>query len=93
MTELNNCKPRSIKIKNDNIIEIGDTSNFSEYISGGIIFNVKVPEKVKFESFKERVENPYKEGEEYKDPLDFLNVNIQEIVHIEYYHYFIFMIK
>ena len=81
MTELNNCKPRSIKITND-IIEIGDTSEFSDYISGGIIFNVKSPEKIKFESFKERVENPYKEGEEYKDPLDFLNVNIQEILHI-----------
>ena len=81
MVELNNCSPMKIKI-NDDIIEIGDTSNFSDYISGGILFNVKVPKILKFESFKERVENPIKEGEEYNDPLDFSNPNIQEILRL-----------
>ena len=81
MTELNNCQPIKIKINGDSI-EIGDTSNFSDYISGGIIFNVKIPKLLNFESFKERVEIPLKEGEEYNDPLDFLNLNIQEILHI-----------
>ena len=81
MTELNNCSPMKIKI-NDNKIEIGDTSNFSDYISGGILFNVKVPKILKFESFQERVENPIKEGEEYNDPLDFSNPNIQEILRL-----------
>ena len=81
MDELNNCSPMKIKI-NDDKIEIGDTSNFSDYISGGILFNVKVPKILKFESFKDRVENPIKEGEEYNDPLDFSNPNIQEILRL-----------
>ena len=81
MVELNNCSPMKIKI-NDDKIEIGDTSNFSDYISGGILFNVKVPKILKFESFKDRVENPIKEGEEYNDPLDFSNPNIQEILRL-----------
>ena len=81
MEELNNCPPRKIKI-NGNIIEIGDTSNFSDYIRGGILFNVKLTKTLNFESFKERVEFPIKEGEEYNDPLDFVNVNVQEILAI-----------
>ena len=81
MVELNNCFPMKIKINEDKI-EIGDTSNFSDYISGGILFNVKIPKILKFESFKERVENPIKEREEYNDPLDFSNPNIQEILRL-----------
>ena len=81
MVELNNCSPKKIKI-NENIIEIDDTSNFSDYIQGGSIFNVKIKKSLKFESFKERVEEPFKEGEEYNDTLDFLNPNIQEILGI-----------
>lgn len=81
MTELNNCKPMKIKIDGD-IIEIGDTSKFSDYISGGVLFNVKEPKTINFESFKERVNEPIKEGEEYNDPLDFANPNIQEILRI-----------
>ena len=81
MTELNNCLPRKIKIKG-NIIEIGDTSNFSDYKSGGILYNVKIPKILNFESFKERINEPLKEGEKYKVPLDFLNINIQDILGI-----------
>ena len=81
MTELNNCSPINIQI-NGNIIEIGDTSEFSDYIRGGILFNVKKPKYLNFESFKKRIELPIKEGEEYNDPLDFLNPNIQEILRI-----------
>ena len=81
MTELNNCTPLKIQV-NGNIIEIGDTSNYSDYKRGGIIFNVKKPKSFTFDSFKERLEEPIKEGEEYNDPLDFLNPNIQEILRI-----------
>ena len=81
MTELNQCSPKKIKI-NGNIIEIDDTSKFSEYKRGGILYNVKVPKVVNFDSFKERIEEPIKEGEEYYEPLDFLNPNIQEILMI-----------
>ncbi len=65
MTELNICSPIKIKQIYENIIEIGDTSNFSDYISGGIIYNVKLPTNLNFESFKKRVEEPIKENEEY----------------------------
>ena len=41
-----------------------------------------MPKKIKFQSFKERIEEPYKDGELYNDPLDFLNINIQELIHI-----------
>ena len=81
MTELNNCLPRKIKISG-NIIEIGDTSNFSDYKSGGILYNVKIPKILNFESFKSRINEPLKEGEKYKIPLDYLNVNIQDILGI-----------
>ena len=81
MTELNNCTPLKIQA-NGNIIEIGDTSNYSDYKRGGIIFNVKKQKSFTFDSFKERLEEPIKEGEEYNDPLDFLNPNIQEILQI-----------
>ena len=81
MTELNNCSPKKIKI-NENIIEIDDTSKFSDYISGGVLFNVKVPKVIHFECFKERLEIPIKEGEEYNAPLDSANPNNQEILGI-----------
>ena len=81
MTELNNCSPIKIRVNGD-VIEIGDTSNFSDYTCGGVLFNVKLPKTMNFEPFGSRVEIPIKEGEEYNDPLDFLNINIQEILHI-----------
>ena len=81
MTELNNCSPIKIRVNGD-VIEIGDTSNFSDYTCGGVLFNVKLPKTMNFEPFESRVEIPIKEGEEYNDPLDFLNINIQEILHI-----------
>ena len=81
MTELNNCSPIKIRVNGDSI-EIGDTSKFSDYTCGGVLFNVKIPKTMNFEPFKSRVEIPIKEGEEYNDPLDFLNINIQEILHI-----------
>lgn len=61
MIELNNCDPRKIRI-NGEIIEIGDTSQFSDYKSGGVIYNIKLNKKISFESFKERIEIPFKEG-------------------------------
>ena len=81
MNELNNCSPIKIKI-NGNIIEIGDTSKYSDYKRGGILFNVKTQKSLNFDSFLERLEVPIKEGEDYNDPLDFLNPNIQEILRI-----------
>ena len=81
MVELNNSNPRQIKIKGETI-EIGDTSQFSEYKSGGTIFNIKLNKKISFESFAERIEIPIKESEPYNNPIDIININIQEILHI-----------
>ena len=83
MTELNNCTPIKIKINHDNrnIIEIVDTSNFSDYISGGVLFNVKQPKTINFESFEKRLEEPIKEREEYRGQID-SNPNIKEILGI-----------
>ena len=82
MTELNDNEPRKIKILNSKTIEIGDTSKFSHYISGGTMTNVKIPEKMRFDSFENSIEDPIKEGEPYPEPLDYLNANLNEILHI-----------
>ena len=82
MTELNNITPFKIRYIHENIIEICDTSKFSDYIRGGTIYNVKLPKIIKFDSFKERIEEPIKENEKYVDPMDLKNINIQEILRI-----------
>ena len=45
MTELNKCEPITIKVLTNNSLKIGDTSNFSEYISGGIMTQIKQKKK------------------------------------------------
>uniref|UniRef100_A0A670Z9D8 Ubiquitin like modifier activating enzyme 7 n=1 Tax=Pseudonaja textilis TaxID=8673 RepID=A0A670Z9D8_PSETE len=45
MTQLNGSKPRQICVKGKNTLEIGDTSSFSPYQHGGIITQVKMPQK------------------------------------------------
>ena len=82
MTELNDNDPCKIKILNNKTIEIGDTSKLSDYISGGTMTNVKIPEIMEFESFEKSLKDPIKEGEPYPEPLDYLNVNLNEILHI-----------
>ena len=82
MTELNNCSPMNIKILSDNTIEIGDTSNFSDYISGGIIYEVKYPIEYHFKSLEERFEIPYSEEEDIPEQIDFSKTNTNEMIHI-----------
>lgn len=48
MTELNNCEPRKVKVVGPEAFSIGDTSDLSEYIGGGICTQVIVPELVHF---------------------------------------------
>ena len=53
MTELNGCEPRKIKVLGPYTFSIGDTSSFSDYVSGGIVAQVKMPKTIKFvSSFK-----------------------------------------
>ncbi|CAH8485598.1 unnamed protein product [Dicrocoelium dendriticum] len=48
MLELNNCQPRKISVVGPDAFTIGDTSTFSDYISGGICTKVKMPRKMTF---------------------------------------------
>ena len=82
MVELNNCEPMNIKIISNDTIEIGDTSKFSDYISGGIMTEVKCKKILKFNSLDERFEIPYREEEGFPEQIDSSKVNINEIIHI-----------
>lgn len=48
MAELNGCEPRKVIVKGPYTYSIGDTSNFSEYKSGGIFTQVKMPKILEF---------------------------------------------
>ncbi len=50
MTELNGCAPRKIKVLGPYTFSIGDTSGMSDYTRGGIVTQVKMPQKVSFVS-------------------------------------------
>lgn len=58
MTELNGCEPRKIKVLGPYTFSIGDTSNLSEYVRGGIVSQVKMPKIVNFKSLRESINQP-----------------------------------
>ncbi|GJE84100.1 ubiquitin activating enzyme [Phanerochaete sordida] len=58
MTELNGCEPRKVTVKGPYTFSIGDTSNFSEYKTGGIFTQVKMPKILEFKSLRESLKNP-----------------------------------
>ncbi|XP_032819064.1 ubiquitin-like modifier-activating enzyme 1 isoform X3 [Petromyzon marinus] len=58
MTELNNCKPREIKVLGPYTFSIGDTSGFSDYKRGGIATQVKMPKKISFKTFSKALAEP-----------------------------------
>jgi len=51
MTELNGCEPRKISVLGPYTFSIGDTSNLSDYVSGGLFHQVKQPKTLNFVSF------------------------------------------
>ncbi len=51
MVELNNCSPRTVKVLGPYTFSIGDTTNLSDYIRGGIAIQDKTPITVNFVSF------------------------------------------
>lgn len=57
MTELNDTPPRPVRILSPFTFSIEDTTKFSDYISGGIIEQIKVPKPVFNRSLKEAFEN------------------------------------
>lgn len=58
MTELNGCEPKKINILGPFTFSIGDTSSYSNYIQGGIVTQVKMPQKVSFKSFTDSLNEP-----------------------------------
>ncbi|VVC91377.1 unnamed protein product [Leptidea sinapis] len=58
MTELNGCEPIKIKVIGAYTFSIGDTTNFSKYVQGGIVTQVKMPKKLKFKPLKESLKEP-----------------------------------
>ena len=51
MTELNGCEPKKVKILGPYTFSIGDTSSYEDYVRGGVVTQVKMPEKRSFVSF------------------------------------------
>lgn len=58
MIELNACEPRKIKVLGPYTFSIGDTSNFSTYMRGGIATQVKLPKTLHFKSLKDSLSSP-----------------------------------
>jgi len=58
MTELNGCEPREIKVLGPYTFSIGNTSDLSDYVRGGIVTQVKMPKTVNFKSFRESLAAP-----------------------------------
>ena len=66
----------------DDSLEISDTSNFSDYISGGIILEVKSQKILHFSFLKERFETSYTEEDNILEQTDASKENINEMIHI-----------
>ena len=58
MAELNTSAPRPIKVLGPYTFSIGDTSNLSDYVRGGIVTQVKMPKTVQFRSLRECLQQP-----------------------------------
>lgn len=68
MTELNGCNPRKINCIGDFTFSIGDTSQLSDYVRGGIATQVKMPIGLNFKSFSETLTNPKYQAVDYMIP-------------------------
>lgn len=58
MTELNNCSPIKIKVIGPYTFSIGSTEGYGEYVSGGLVTQVKQPSTVHFLSMRESARQP-----------------------------------
>ncbi|XP_049853303.1 ubiquitin-like modifier-activating enzyme 1 [Schistocerca gregaria] len=58
MEELNSCEPLKIRYINPYTFGIGDTSQYSEYTSGGVVKQVKVPKTMCFKPLAEAMRAP-----------------------------------
>ncbi len=83
MTELNDGQPRKIRYVSPIAFSIGDTSSYGEYVSGGIVEQVKVPKNFRYESYADRVANPYN-GSNIPSPLDLSKFGRNELLHVAF---------
>ncbi|XP_072136899.1 ubiquitin-like modifier-activating enzyme 1 [Mobula birostris] len=58
MTELNNCKPMEIKVIDAYSFSICDTTGFGDYEGGGVVMEVKMPQRLTFKCLKEALQDP-----------------------------------
>lgn len=58
MNEINSSPPMKIKVLSPTEFSVGDTTQFSDYTSGGFATQVKMPNDIKFKPFKESMMNP-----------------------------------
>ncbi|KAF8974646.1 ubiquitin activating enzyme [Flammula alnicola] len=58
MSELNGCEPRKVTVKGPYTFSIGDTSGLSEYKTGGIFTQVKMPKILDYKPLRESLRNP-----------------------------------
>lgn len=68
MLELNGCAPRKINVTGDFTFSIGDTSQMSDYIRGGIATQTKMPVSLNFGSFTDALTKPKYQAVEYMVP-------------------------
>lgn len=68
MTQLNDGKPRQIKVTGPYSFSIEDTTGYSAYVSDGIVTQTKVPHSIKFSSYKNSLVQPKHSGEEMHVP-------------------------
>ena len=58
MEELNSSEPRKVTVKGPYTFLIGDTSGLSQYKSGGIFTQVKMPKTIHFKPLQESLKQP-----------------------------------
>jgi len=68
MGELNNSKPRQIKVTGPYSFTIDDTSSYAAYTCEGIVSQTKVPHTISFNSYSKSLVQPKHDGEEMHVP-------------------------
>ena len=58
MEQLNHCEPRKVSVKGPYTFTIGNTSNFDQYVSGGVFTQVKQPKIIDFKPLRESLKQP-----------------------------------
>jgi len=82
MTQLNDAKPRQIKVTGPFSFTIEDTTGYSAYLREGIVTQAKVPTQMKFASYRASTVQPRPEGGEDLAVPDLAKFGRSEQLHI-----------